>query len=93
MDIWVGLLKFAFFVERFAWQNARFSPSVHFGGILANRFVSKLCVTIPNLIVEFNNLSRFFDLKSVNHNSRYFNFSAATPTKKRFHEKLNGVFF
>jgi hypothetical protein len=58
MNIWVGFLKFAFFVERFVWKNERFSPSVHFGGILDNGFVLKLHLTVANLIVEFNNLSK-----------------------------------
>jgi hypothetical protein len=58
MDIWEGFLKFALFVERFVWQNKRFSPSVHFEGILNNGFVFKLYVAVPNLIVEFNNLPK-----------------------------------
>jgi hypothetical protein len=58
MDIWVGFLKFAFFVNKFLWQNERFSPSVHFGGILDKGFVLKLHLTVPNPKVEINNLSK-----------------------------------
>jgi hypothetical protein len=58
IDIWVGFLKFAFFVEGFVWQNEKFSPSVHFGGILDNGFVFKLYIFVANSIVKFNNLSK-----------------------------------
>jgi hypothetical protein len=58
MDIWVSFIKFAFFINTFVWQNEIFSPSVHFGGILDNIFVFKLYLTVPNSIVEFNNLSK-----------------------------------
>jgi hypothetical protein len=57
MDIWVGFLKIAFFVDTFVWQKKRFSPSVNFGDILDNEFVFKLYLIVPNLIVECNNLS------------------------------------
>ncbi len=58
MDIWVGFLKLAFFVDTFVRPKIRFSPSVHLGGILDNGFVSKLYLIVPNPIVEFNNLSK-----------------------------------
>jgi hypothetical protein len=35
-------------------KNERFSPSVHFGGILDNGFVFKLYIPVPNSKVEFN---------------------------------------
>jgi hypothetical protein len=85
MDIWVGFLKFAFFVEGFVWQNERFSPSVHFRVALDNGIAMKLHLTVPNLITFPNQV---FNLKSVNHISRYLNFSAGTPAKAQFHGKI-----
>ncbi len=65
MNIWIGFLKFAFFVERFVWQNEIFSPSVHFGCTLNNGFVLKLQL---NLYLSTPTKTRFYEKidKSIN---------------------------